>query len=130
MGILNFFKPKDYSRVRLSISRQVEEAIKSDWENISILLNQKGPSQLRQALIVADKTLDTALKDIVSGENMGERLKNAKEKFEWSIYDKLWKAHKIRNNFVHEAGFEPPHFVVTEAIENIRTGLKKLGISI
>ena len=130
MGLLEFFKPKSSGFGRASVSQQTEAAIKGDWANIDILIGQKGPSQLRQALITADKTLDAALKDSVAGENMGERLKNVKDKFEWSAYDKLWKAHKMRNSMVHEAGFEPPHFAVTEAIETLRASLITLGVRV
>jgi hypothetical protein len=104
--------------------------IKRDWENIDILLKQKGPSQLRQALITADKTLDNALRDLVAGESMGERLKNAEKMFEWGQYQKLWEAHKLRNNLVHESGYEPPYFMVTEAVNHIRSGLIAIGVSV
>ncbi len=106
------------------------DLITREWEQIDILINQGGPSQLRQALIKADKTLDNALRDVVLGEKMGERLKNAKEKFDYSTYDKIWKAHKMRNNLVHESGFEPPYHVVELAIEDLRRGLNKLGVRV
>ncbi len=62
---------------------------------------------------------------------MGERLKAAKDHFkQWSEYDKIWKAHKTRNSGVHESGFEPPHYVLREAVENLRKGLKSLGIHV
>ena len=111
-----------------NISAQTREAISRDWQSVEAALQSKVPSQLRQALITADKALDNALRDIVSGENMGERLKNAKDKFEYSLYDKIWKAHKVRNSLVHEAGYDPPHYVVTEAIENLKQGLINLGV--
>ena len=107
-----------------------QENIKRDWDSIKVLLSQKGPSQLRQALIIADKSLDNALRDMVIGESMGERLKNGKDLFEWDVYQKLWEAHKLRNNVVHESNFEPPYFTVTEAITHIQSGLYSLGIKV
>ena len=104
--------------------------IQKDWANIKILLAGKQPSQLRQALITADKALDNALKDVVPGETMGERLKNAKDLFEWSDYDKLWKAHKMRNSVVHESGFEPPHHMVKNAVADLKKGLNILGVKL
>lgn len=109
---------------------ETQENIKSDWDNIRVLLNQKGPAQLRQALIVADRSLDNALRDIVVGESMGERLKNAKDMFKWENYQKIWEAHKLRNNIVHESNFEPPYFVIKEAITNIQQGLSDLGVRV
>lgn len=113
---------------RNSVSAETIQKIKLDWGNISILLKGKSPSQLRQALITADKTLDAALKDIVAGETMGDRLKNAKDKFDRNIYNKIWNAHKIRNALVHEAGYEPGYSMLTKAIEDIRVALSKIGV--
>ncbi len=115
---------------RSSVSQSTEEKIRKDWENIKILATSKSPSQLRQGLITADKTLDNALKDIFEGETMGERLKNAKDRFDEITYNKIWEAHKIRNNLVHETGYEPPYYVLTEAIEKLRTGLQALGVRV
>ncbi len=113
---------------RRSVSSVTEQKIKEEWRNISTLLAQKGPSQLKQALITADKTLDNALKDIAVGETMGERLKAVKDRYDKNLYNKLWEAHKIRNNLVHETGYEPPYFVVTEAVDNLRAGLVAIGV--
>jgi hypothetical protein len=120
---------------RKSINRRIvnentRNNIIRDWKNVRLLLSQKGPSQLRQALIVADKSLDNALRDIVDGDTMGERLKNAEKMFDKDLYNKIWEAHKIRNTLVHESGYEPPYFVVTQAVENISKGLATLGINI
>lgn len=113
-----------------SVSMETVRKITSDWDNVTILLQGKSPSQLRQALITADKCLDAALKDVVPGETMGERLKNAIDKFDRPTYNRIWDAHKLRNNIVHEAGFEPPYFMVTEAVANLKEGLYKLGVKI
>jgi len=118
------------ARSRYSVSPETEQKIQMDWENIQVLLKQKSPSQLRHALITADKSLDNALRDVIEGETMGERLKNAKARFDPVIYNKIWEAHKVRNSMVHESGYEPPHFIVTEAIENLRRGLNTLGVRV
>lgn len=106
------------------------DLIRGEWEQIDIMISQGGPSQLRQALIKADKTLDNALRDIVDGEKMGERLKNAKDKYDYATYDRIWKAHKMRNSLVHESGFEPPYHVIELAIEDLRRGLNKIGVNV
>jgi site-specific recombinase XerD len=129
MGILQLlFGKKGFSRK--TVSAETVEKIRRDWQQIDVLTREGGPSQLRQALITADKSLDNALKDRVSGETMGERLKNAKDLFEYSVYDKLWKAHKMRNALVHETGYEPPYHMVISGIEDLKTGLLKLGVRI
>jgi len=132
MNFLNFLKgllgggaPR-----RKHVSTETAEKIRRDWQKIETLRAGKLPSQLRQALITADKTLDNALRDLVEGEKMGERLKNSKPLYEYSVYDNIWKAHKLRNKVVHETDFEPPHFIVEEAIEQLRVGLEALGIRV
>ena len=115
---------------RGKVTPHTRQKIESDWRQIDTLVKQGAPSQLRQALITADKTLDAAMKDIVSGEKMAERLKNSKDFFEYSLYDKIWKAHKMRNSIVHEAGYEPTHSMVTNSIEILRQGLNILGVKV
>ena len=115
---------------RYSVSQPTEDRIKTDWIKIDELLRLRSPSQLRQALISADRSLDQAMKDIFDGETMGERLKNAKDRFEKNMYNKIWEAHKIRNNLVHEAAYEPPYYVVTEAVETFRMALRLLNIKV
>lgn len=112
------------------VSAQTEAKIQNEWKKIDQLLKQPSPSQLRQALISADRSLDTALRDVCEGETMGERLKNSKDRFTETMYNKIWKAHKLRNNVVHEADFEPPHFAVKEAIEDLKSGLQSLNVKI
>jgi len=94
------------------------------------MLKGGSPSQMRQALISADKTMDAALKDLVSGSGMGERLKYAKNLFSPDTYDKIWKAHKVRNNLVHEAGYEPTYFVLKSSIEDLKRGLIELKVNL
>mgnify|MGYP001260948322 CR=1 FL=1 len=122
-----FFKKSTKRRI---ITVETKEKVQRDWKNVEILLSQKGPSQLRQALITADKSLDNALRDIVDGETMGERLKNAENLFEKDEYNRVWEAHKIRNNLVHESGYEPPYFVVTKAVQDLKEALKKVGVQV
>lgn len=118
------------NKINRVVKPETKQNILKDWDNIKILIKSKGPSQIRQALITADKCLDNALRDVVDGETMGERLKNASEIFDKDTYNKIWEAHKVRNTLVHEAGYEPPYFVVTQSIESLKTGLQVLGISL
>jgi hypothetical protein len=112
------------------VSAQTETKIQNEWKKIADLQKQGSPSQLRQALISADRSLDTALRDVAEGETMGERLKNSRDRFTDTTYNKIWKAHKLRNNVVHEADFEPPHFAIKEAIEDLKTGIQSLSVKL
>ncbi|OGC57686.1 hypothetical protein A3H26_03865 [candidate division WWE3 bacterium RIFCSPLOWO2_12_FULL_36_10] len=113
---------------RSTVSSQTEDKIKVEWKNINILLAGKAPSQLRQALISADKCLDNALGDIVDGKTLGERLKKSQNKFDRNVYNNIWEAHKIRNSLIHESGYEPPHFMLTKGIDDLKRGLEALGV--
>lgn len=128
MWLTNLLFKKRPPRRTLSVSTQ--RNIESDWKNIDTLLKQRSPSQLKQALITADKTLDNALRDMVEGESLGDRLKNSKTFFDKYTYNKIWEAHKLRNNLVHESGFEPPYFMITEAVQNFRVALQVLGVRV
>lgn len=131
MSLFDFFFGNQGSNPsKGAVSLDTARTITDEWEAVALLLKQKGPSQLRQALITADKLLDLALKDIATGESMGERLKNSSAFFDRSIYSKIWEAHKLRNMIVHETGFEPSHFMITEAVSNLKEGLFKLGVRI
>ncbi len=112
------------------IAANTRDKIVDDWRNVEMLLNQKSPSQLKQALIMADRSLDNALKDIVDGNSMGERLKNAQNIFSYDVYNEIWEAHKVRNSLVHESGYEPPYFVVIQSVESFKKGLQSLGINL
>lgn len=122
--ILNFLMGKR------SISKRVIAMVTRDFQEIEVLIKGGSPSQLKQALIVADRSLDSALKDFVAGETMGERLKNAKNLFHPQTYDKIWQAHKLRNALVHESGFEARGFVMKNAVGQIRSGLIELGVDV
>ncbi len=113
---------------RTSVSSESEELIRADWQKISVLLKAGGPSNNKQALITADRSLDTAFKDTTTGETMGERLKNMRDRFDRPIYNQIWEAHKLRNSLVHEANFEPPYYVIEKAITDLRTALELLGV--
>lgn len=127
--LARLFGIKLSSRDRISI--HTHNLIEKEWRQIEQLLKGGQPSQLKQALITADKAVDNVLKDLVTGETMGARLKGSKDLFkDWYTYDKIWKAHKMRNSLVHESGFEPPHYVIKEAVENLRLGLRDLGIDV
>lgn len=133
MNIFNLFKgnnKRSNTRSTRSVSASTQTNIKNAWSSVEIAMNTKTPSQLRQAIITADKCLDNALRDVVSGDKMADRLKNAKNKYDYATYDKLWKAHKIRNNLVHEAGFEPSYVTLINAIKDLQTGIEKLGVKV
>ena len=135
MGFLDFLfkkqkRPKyQYQYLFLSSSDRLK--IKEEWVRVEELVKLGGPSQLRQAVIKADNVLDFALSKLTTGTTAGERLKNARPYFKnYTIYQGLWEAHKVRNSLVHEAEYEPMHTVVKNAIAKFKKGLEVLGANL
>ncbi|MBI2414664.1 hypothetical protein HYV31_02375 [candidate division WWE3 bacterium] len=113
-----------------NLTLQTREAVCREWKNIETLKKKGGPSQLRQALISADKTLDNVMRDLFDGETMGERLKNAKTRFDQDTYNRIWNAHKTRNALVHESGYEPSYYLLEEAIDTLKNAVEQLGVTL
>lgn len=128
MGLFDFLKPKFPARKQLTSLD--ERKIADEWRQIEVLTRAGKPSSLKEAVNRADKLMDFALLKIVDGETMGERLKAAGDRFSRDVYNKVWQAHKVRNNLAHELDYDPPHFITKEAIENFKVGFKELGIGI
>lgn len=109
------------------ISRETINLIESEWVSINSDLRNHSPAVLKQALIKADKSLDNLLKEITSGNTMGERMISGKNLFSPEVYSAIWSGHKVRNSMVHDSGFEPSYVVLTKAIEDLRKGVRQLG---
>ena len=112
------------------ITAHTKETVAKDWQEIETLLKGGTPSQLKQALINADRSVDTLLKDLVAGESMGERLKNAKNLLHPETYNKVWEAHKLRNSLVHEGGFEVQHFMLKGSVGHLKSAVGGLGVKL
>jgi len=112
---------KNHAQVDLSI-------IPVKWNEVQVMMQQGGPANFRQAIMDGDKLVDLALKAKVSGETMGDRLKNARHLFGHDTYDKLWTAHKIRNKVAHEADFEGLSYDARLAVNNFEKALKELRV--
>ncbi len=96
---------------------------------IQELIRLGGPSRFKQAVIEADKLFDLALKSKhARGENMGMRLKNSQNKFNWQTYQGIWEAHKLRNQIVHETNFEVYNYQAQDAVNKFKKGLEELGV--
>ncbi len=62
---------------------------------------------ITSAVVDADKLMDYCFqKRGLKGKTAGDRLKNAKNMFEYEMYDSIWKAHKVRNKIVHEVDYK------------------------
>jgi hypothetical protein len=101
------------------------ETIQARWLAVESLVKAGQSSNLKAAVIDADKLLDFTLKALgASGSTLGERLRSAQRSF--SNYNGVWQAHKLRNQIVHEDGGIVAAQVPV-AIKQFRQALEDLG---
>ena len=97
------------------------------WEKINAKLNSVNPNDWKIAVIEADKTLDETLKEAkVEGGTEGERLKNVVEADVGGSLNNVWRAHKTRNNIVHDSSFELTNDVARKTVKILEDASKSL----
>ncbi|MFH1671532.1 MAG: hypothetical protein ABH889_02035 [Candidatus Portnoybacteria bacterium] len=96
------------------------------WESVLGKLNLEDESAWKLAVIEADKIFDDVLKRIgYAGEDMGERLKQITSA-QLANIEEVWQAHKMRNNIVHDPGYEIGKGQARRAIEIYQKALEHL----
>ena len=83
-------------------------------------------SSYNLSVLNADKLVDQACRECgMSGETMGERLRNSPKKF--SDINGLWMAHKLRNRIAHETDVVVTYDEARYALASFKKALKDLG---
>lgn len=96
------------------------------WLKIENSLEKDDERSYRLAIIDADKLVDRALNEMgIPGKSMGEKLKKIGNRM--PDIQKLWQAHKLRNQIVHESDFEISYNQARQALSIFRQTLKNLG---
>ena len=96
------------------------------YRNYKNSIKKDEPATWHLALINADKLVDTAMRELqISGQTMGERLKNSKDKF--SSPNSIWHAHKLRNVVAHENDAQINFDQTRRAMNSFKQALKDLG---
>lgn len=131
--IFSLFKQQRKQRERITTGtlkpydrRKIEE----EWGRVEQLIQLGKPSAFKEAVIVADKLMDYALTQISYGETMGERLKNARGAFPPSVYQDLWRAHKVRNALVHDPDYDLTQLVARDALRGFEAALQAVGVKL
>lgn len=103
--------------------------VQDKWLEIERTFALGGLSHFKTSLMEADKLIDYVLKAKgMKGETFGERLKNSNKKFtNYSDYNNLWFAHKVRNNIVHETNHDLNSTEAKRALEYFKKALQALG---
>lgn len=98
-----------------------------NWQKIRAKLDAATPESVRIAVIEADGFVDNVLKQRgYAGETFADRLANIKP-HSMETLDRLWDAHRLRNDIVHTHGFEVSEDTARIALNNYEAFLHELG---
>ena len=98
------------------------------WHGIEEQFYRGGESDLKVAILEADKLLNDALREAgIMGIQLGDRLKKTNTG-QIPNLNELWQAHKLRNQIAHEPNFKLKRDLAERALEIYETALKNLGI--
>jgi hypothetical protein len=111
---------------RSNLRGMTVEQIKRQWGEIEQIASQSRMGQ-KMGIVEADKLLDAVLKSMaMPGQTLGERLKFACYKY--PDLKKVWFAHRLRNQLVHEATFEISDHDARSAVSEYKRALKILHV--
>jgi hypothetical protein len=98
------------------------------WHAIQEHFYRGGESDLKVAILEADKLLNDALREAgVMGIQLGDRLKKATPNQVPNL-NELWQAHKLRNQIAHEPNFRLKRDLAERALGIYEEALKNLGV--
>jgi len=100
--------------------------VKAAWTKVEARLKDGSPDSLRLAIMEADGTVDEVLARMgLSGETFADRLGHL-DPSHYTTIDKVWDAHRVRNNLVHTPDFAVSEDKAQEAITNYEAFLKEV----
>ncbi len=109
---------------RYGLSDADRRRVQETWVSIETMLTEGKESQ---AIMEADKLLNFVLElKGVSGENIGERLKNSK--FLLGDTDAAWRAHKVRNQVVHDLDIKVSAHQARQTLDLFKKTLRDLKV--
>ncbi len=119
-------KPKQEKKSRELKIR--EKAFRDRWINILKIASQGTPEALKVAIIDADKLADDSLKQLgIIGETMADRIEEITSD-EMSSIDRLLDAHRVRNDLVHNPGFEISKHKAKSLLQDYEAFFKELDL--
>jgi hypothetical protein len=134
-GIIYFVIETGYFSYRINRFRHIvlqsdisKKEAQESWHKIEEYFYRGGESDLKVAILEADKLLNDALREAgVMGVQFGDRLKKATPQ-QIPNLNELWQAHKLRNQIAHEPNFKLKRDLAEKALDIYETTLKNLGI--
>ncbi|PIT93292.1 MAG: hypothetical protein COU06_00865 [Candidatus Harrisonbacteria bacterium CG10_big_fil_rev_8_21_14_0_10_38_8] len=120
-------KPTKYGK-NIKMKHEHDSKALTTWKGIVTKANTGVQTNIKSAIIDADSLVDRVLKaQGFSGDNMGERLKSYSGNGSRRV-DLIWKAHKLRNEIVHNPEFEVTRADAMGALATYREFLKTLKV--
>ena len=102
--------------------------MKEMWQSIVKKFSLGTPESARLAVIEADALVDTALKNMgIQGEHLADRLSNL-ESEDITTMNRLWRAHRMRNDLVHTPGFALGPSEAKLALEDFEAFLQEIEV--
>ncbi|RJQ28436.1 hypothetical protein C4571_03630 [Candidatus Parcubacteria bacterium] len=98
------------------------------WTGIAKKYLVGSPDSIRVAIIEADALIDEALKQLsFPGEHLADRLEKLNPE-DFKTLNRLWNAHRVRNDLVHTPGFTLSAHDAKAVLDNYEAFLKELGM--
>jgi len=102
--------------------------LKRAWQRLKAKAEENPPQSFILAILDADKFVDGVLKRLgVEGEHMADRLERLDAQ-DFKTLDRLWRAHRVRNQLAHMPGFELTHRDAVDALQAYERFLEEVGI--
>jgi hypothetical protein len=134
-GVIYFVIETGWFTFRLERFRHVvlqsnisKKQAQDSWHAIQNHFYRGGESDLKVAILEADKLLNEALREAgMMGVQLGDRLKKTTPE-QIPNLNELWQAHKLRNQIAHESNFKLKRDLAERALGIYETALKNLGV--
>ncbi len=115
--------PKKHKKKRTLRTTIIEER----WNNLMKKFNTGEIDAMKFAIVDADSLIDDVLKQMsLPGEHFADRLGRLAAD-ELKSFDRLWTAHRVRNDLVHTAGFTLDPNEATRTIKDYEAFLREIG---
>lgn len=134
-GIIYFIVETGWFTLRVDRFRHIvlqsnisRKEAQESWHRIEEQFYRGSESDLKVAILEADKLLNDALRDAgIMGIQLGDRLKKANAQ-QIPNLNELWQAHKLRNQIAHEPNFKLKRDLAERALHIYEVALRNLGI--
>ncbi len=109
----------------LTLENQV---LREAWLGVMKRFAAGSADSLKLAVIEADKLADETLRSLgLEGEHMADRLEKISSE-ELRTLDRLWRAHRMRNELVHTPGYELTVDDAKRVLGDYRAFLEEVGL--